>query len=878
MASEHKRVFISYAWEAPGYRRRVKGLAARLRQDGVDVRLDAWDLDGLTIPEFMAREVRHADKILILCSPKYRSKVHAMEDGQAVTGSGWESMLVTSALWTQYRKRNQLVAVLFLGKWSEAAPGYLAGWPYIDLTDLSEFESRYYELLRNLTGMSERAPSLGPPPVMSVLVTEPLRGTAQASAILVSDARVPRQLPPPPADFVGRAVETDTLLKAVRRKAASLIGLRGIGGIGKTALALVVADNLAADFPVGQIYLDLKGAMHKDDGADTRPLGTAQAMDHVIRSFNPSAPIATSDADREGQYRSTLNGNRILLLMDNARDIQQVERLIPPAGCLMLVTAREHFTLAGMLALDLPILNRDHACDLLLKIAPSLGHHVDELAKLCAYIPEALRTAASALANAPDLDPGDFVRRMRVSHERLRLTGVELSLTTSSELLGEHVRNRWFQLGVFPAAFDEYAASAIWQISNIDGKNLLASLRRYSLVEFDSKHRRYYLHDLVRDFVLSRCPAFALELARLRHAKYYTDVLEAADYVYGWWSPAVPLALEMFDAERINIEAGQRWASARRIESRAAAKLCLRYSAAGVKVIPLRLNEPDQIAWFRAGEESVQFLSEPRPDRREVFESEVMVLEALANVYLRRGKFATVEELLERSFNRREDLHLVFGAISPSTGFGDLLRATGKRKKALAVHLEIRAYLEIAKEMPRLFHFSSPEELGQAECRILESLGDDYLAFQDGDRAIKFFSAQLRLAKNRGDRHTEMRALGRLGVAHHLLRRYGDSIDFQERARAIAEELADRQGQADALYNLAISKWAMGDRTDGIELGETACAIYKHIKSRAANEAEMLLERWRRNSARRPRPKSGGLARARKQLLIPARSQSARVR
>jgi hypothetical protein len=92
------RVFISYAWEDDEYRALVKSLAARLREDGIDARLDAWHLEGLTIPEFMSREVRHADKILVVCSPQYRQKVHAMEDGERITGTGWESMLVTSSI------------------------------------------------------------------------------------------------------------------------------------------------------------------------------------------------------------------------------------------------------------------------------------------------------------------------------------------------------------------------------------------------------------------------------------------------------------------------------------------------------------------------------------------------------------------------------------------------------------------------------------------------------------------------------------------------------------------------------------------------------------------------------------------------------------
>ena len=83
------RVFISYAWEDDEYREWVAQLAAQLRADGVEARLDRWHVQrGQTIPEFMNSEVRQADKVLVLCSPKYQDKVHAMEDGGPSTGSG----------------------------------------------------------------------------------------------------------------------------------------------------------------------------------------------------------------------------------------------------------------------------------------------------------------------------------------------------------------------------------------------------------------------------------------------------------------------------------------------------------------------------------------------------------------------------------------------------------------------------------------------------------------------------------------------------------------------------------------------------------------------------------------------------------------------
>jgi len=170
------RVFVSYAWEDEAYRELVKRLAARLREDGIDARLDAWHLEGLSIPEFMAREVRNADRMLVLCSPGYRRKVHAMEDGEQVTGVGWEHLLLTSALWSNNKDRKQLDVVLFSGIWSESVPSFLSGMPYIDLTNESTFEAQYRKLLQRLHGRTETAPEVRQAPAdLDPLPVQPLR-------------------------------------------------------------------------------------------------------------------------------------------------------------------------------------------------------------------------------------------------------------------------------------------------------------------------------------------------------------------------------------------------------------------------------------------------------------------------------------------------------------------------------------------------------------------------------------------------------------------------------------------------------------------------------------------------------------------------------
>jgi len=124
-----KRLFISYAWESEEYCLWVRRLAARFREDGVDARLDHWHLKGTdNIPEFMSREVRLADWVLVLCSPAYQSKVRAAEEGQPVSGVGWETRLLTGRMLG--RSQNKTLAALARGSWAESSPDFLAGQLY----------------------------------------------------------------------------------------------------------------------------------------------------------------------------------------------------------------------------------------------------------------------------------------------------------------------------------------------------------------------------------------------------------------------------------------------------------------------------------------------------------------------------------------------------------------------------------------------------------------------------------------------------------------------------------------------------------------------------------------------------------------------------
>jgi hypothetical protein len=189
VAPAPKRVFLSYAWESDEHRLWVKQLAVRLRHDGVDARLDDWDLPkNGNIPEFMNREVREADWVLVVCSPGYQQRVRDTEDGKRVSGDGWEIRLLSSNIFVN--NSNKILAVLARGRWQDAAPDSLLGQLYFDLSRPDVFEKNYGELLTAITGTAEKAPPLGTPQASTSEETVgPLRGPATAPRSVMAKSR-----------------------------------------------------------------------------------------------------------------------------------------------------------------------------------------------------------------------------------------------------------------------------------------------------------------------------------------------------------------------------------------------------------------------------------------------------------------------------------------------------------------------------------------------------------------------------------------------------------------------------------------------------------------------------------------------------------------
>jgi tetratricopeptide (TPR) repeat protein len=688
-------------------------------------------------------------------------------------------------------------------------------------------------------------------------VTVQIGDVYQAAAPL---AAALHQLPPPPGDFTGRKAELAELMQAIEKGGITVSGLRGMGGIGKTALALKLAERLRERYPEAQIYLDLKGTSEK-------PLTTAEAMAHVVRSYRPTDKPPEDEAQLAGLYHSVLDGQRALLLMDNAANSAQVAPLIPPATCILLATSRQHFALPGLYPKNLEALPPEDARSLLLAIAPRIDDAADAIAELCGYLPLALRAAGGMVAASEDLSPHRYAEQLsdeRQRSERLGKEGVEISVEASFNLsyanLDAPAARVFRQLAVFPGSFNGVAEEFVCQ----DPEHAcLSELLGRSLVEYDSAAERYRLHDLTRLFAAARWSDQERAEAEWRHAAHYLEVASAANGLYLKGGDAILKGLSLFDTEWPNIRAGQARAAAHAEQDAGAASLCNEYPARAGYCGVLRLHPQERIRWVEAALASARRLKD-RP-------REGMHLVALGSCYSALGQPRLSLQhdrqalVIAREVGNRRGEATILGNFGVAYWcLGDRRRAIDQFHLSLTIQREVEdkrgealtlgnlgiAYGDLGELRVAVGYFEQAlavcREIGdrRGEGSTLGDLGIAYRQLGEAGRAIECLKQGLAIAREIGDRRDEGKCLGGLGIAYRRLGELGCAIEHFQGGLAIARETGDRRGEAIDLFNMSMALNQLGDRAQAIANAQAALNIFVEIEDPNADVVRRQLAEW----------------------------------
>jgi hypothetical protein len=158
----HPKAFVSYSWDDDLHKRWVAELAARLRTDGIDTHLDQWHaVPGDQLPQFMEREIRDNLYVVVICTPNYKRK-----SDNRIGGVGYEGDIITAEVYTTKNHR-KFIPVLARGTWLQAAPSWVAGKYFVDLSEPAKYQQNYQDLLNTIIGTRSAPPPLGPPPTSS---------------------------------------------------------------------------------------------------------------------------------------------------------------------------------------------------------------------------------------------------------------------------------------------------------------------------------------------------------------------------------------------------------------------------------------------------------------------------------------------------------------------------------------------------------------------------------------------------------------------------------------------------------------------------------------------------------------------------------------
>ncbi|NUR89983.1 MAG: AfsR family transcriptional regulator, partial [Nonomuraea sp.] len=306
----------------------------------------------------------------------------------------------------------------------------------------------------------------------------------------------PAQVPADTPDFSGR--EELAALLAERVSAGGGVVITGIGGVGKTTLAVHVAQAVRGRFPDGQVYADLRGTRD-------RPRPPEEVLGHFLVALGvPADDVPEGQDVREALWRSTLATRRVLVVLDNAHDEKQVRALLPGTGdSAAIVTGRARLAgLSGVHRVQLGVFEPAEAVELLAKITGRRDPAAPAVAEASGYLPLAIRIIGTRLATRPGWTAAEIAARLADRRRALReLRAGDLNVAVTFELSyaqADARTARAFRLAALPEGPDlsVEAAAALLDLPEDEAEDLLESLVELSMLESPSPGR-YRFHDLV---------------------------------------------------------------------------------------------------------------------------------------------------------------------------------------------------------------------------------------------------------------------------------------------------------------------------------------------------------------------------------------------
>jgi DNA-binding SARP family transcriptional activator/tetratricopeptide (TPR) repeat protein len=689
---------------------------------------------------------------------------------------------------------------------------------------------------------------------------------AGPALIAAEPAPSPAQLPAEPAGFVGRTAELEwlrALLPGASPKrgrvplASSIALITGTAGVGKSTLAIRFARQVAPLFPDGQLYVNLRG--FDPAGAPMQP-GTA--LEWFFDALGvPALSLPPALEAQSALLRTLLHGRRMLLLLDNAHDADQVRPLLPGSpGCMVLVTSRSQLTglvVEGARPVPLDVFDAREATEL---VASRLGAEraageaaaVVAIVEHSAGLPLALSVTCARAVARPTLKLADLAEELADARGRLdalrtgeATTDLRAVFSWSADKLSDQASRMFRLLGLHHGPDISAAAAASLAATTLTGARLaLAELTRASLLTEDVAGR-FGCHDLLRAYAAELAAATLSaperDLARRRVLDHYVRTAYAATVRLYPARGHVPLpepadgvtAEEFTGAEAY--EAALAWFAAehrvlRNVFEQAAARRqdehCWRLAWYWTPLLKRRGHLHEVLAVEETAVVAAGRLGDPNALAHVHYE--------LGLVVGRLGDYRSADEHLREALDLFTDLGDRANVAQVRHGLGVLFNQQGRWDEALDHAVEA---LRVRRSLDDDVAVAAVAYSENAVGWILAHLGQP-------DAALWYCRRALEMHTESGSRTGVADTLDSIGYAYGQLGDYAQSVTFYQRALTAYQQLGDLQGEAGSRLNLGDVQFASGQEDAARRSWEEALALLVQVPGADISEARARLRRW----------------------------------
>lgn len=683
---------------------------------------------------------------------------------------------------------------------------------------------------------------------------------AQVVAIAPLLSVAPAQLPLAAPAFAARGREIARLDAMLTRLSGADQGpatvliamLSGTAGVGKTTLAVHWAHRVRHLFPDGQLYVNLRGF---DRGGSTVDPGVA--LRGFLDAYGIAAQRIPADLDAQAAlYRTVLDGKRVLIVLDNARDVEQVRPLLPGSpGCVVVVTSRNQLaslvTVEGACPVTLDLLTDEEARDLIARRigedrVAAEGAAVQQVITLCARLPLALAIAAASCVTRPDIPVAGVAAQLRDSAGALEAlnsadtsTDIRSVFSWSYHALSPAAARLFRALGLHPGPdLSAPAAASLAGVAPAAVRPLLAELIQANLLAQPNPDR-YGFHDLLWTYAADRAQTEESQQQRSEVSHRLLDHhLHTAFPAAMLLNPhRQPMAMPMLaprpgtTPERLsNRDEAAAWFTAER-----AVLLALVKRAA--------TDGFDRHVWQLA------WASQDHLDRWGYWEDQVANQHAAIQAARRQGNLAAqahahcaVSTACAR-MSRYDEAHTQlrhalehYGALDDRAGQATVEYQMGWLSNRQGNHDQA---LHHARQALRLYRAAGKPILA---ARALNSLGWGYALRGDYARARPRCELALDQMRLLGDVTFQAGTSDSLGYIYHHLGDYAVAVSHYRRALELFRDLDDRYYEADTLNHLGDTHLAARDPDASRDAWQQALAILEQLAHPDATVVRTKLE------------------------------------